>query len=99
MKNSTTTLLVSHVCPWSATSQAGYEPLPMNHGDAVHSYYLPLDYWPSSVSLRNITIFTPTTQPHPARNPNYQGSRCLTLTSGQPMYPNIGAKIKCGIAV
>jgi len=36
--------------------------------------------------------FTPTTQPPPARNPNYQGSRCLTLTSGQPMYPNVGAK-------
>ena len=39
--------------------------------------------------------------PHPptARNPNYRGSRCLTLTSGQPMYPNTRKKIKGGIAV
>jgi hypothetical protein len=43
--------------------------------------------------------FTPTTQPPPAHNPNYRGSRRLTLTLGQPMYPNIGANIKCGITV
>ncbi len=37
--------------------------------------------------------------PPTARNSNYRGSRCLTLTSGQPMYPNVRAKIKGGIAV
>ena len=37
--------------------------------------------------------------PPSARNPNYRGSWCITLTSGQPMYPNVGAKIKCGIAL
>jgi len=30
-----------------------------------HSYYLPMDSWPSSVLLKNITNFTPTTQPPP----------------------------------
>jgi hypothetical protein len=36
-------------------------------------------------------ILTPTTQPPPpARNPNYRGSGCLTLTSGQLMYPQKG---------
>ena len=56
-----------------------------------HSYYLPRDSWPSSVSLKYI-ILHQLPNPPPARNPNYQGSRCLTLTSGQPMYPNVGAK-------
>jgi hypothetical protein len=37
--------------------------------------------------------------PPAACNPNYRGSRCLTLTSGQPMYPNVGAKNKGGISV
>ena len=38
--------------------------------------------------------------PPPAHNPNYRGSRCLTLTL-EPMYPNpkFGAKINCGITV
>ena len=60
-----------------------------------HSYYLPRDSWPSSVSLKYI-ILHQLPNPPPARNPNYQGSRCLTLTSGQPVYHNVGAKINCG---
>ena len=61
-------------------------------GSHVHSYYLPMDSWPSSVSQKNIKISTPTT--HPSRHPctqcnsNYLGSWCLTLMSGRPMYPN-----------
>jgi hypothetical protein len=37
--------------------------------------------------------------PPPARSPKCPGSWCLTLTLGQPMYPNAGANIKGGIAV
>ena len=63
----------------------------------AHSHYLPRGFRPSSIKKR--AIFRPTTHPPTALNPNYQGSRCLTLMSGQPMYPNAGAKIKRGIAV
>ena len=80
-----------------------YTYVPPAHAQRVylHSYYLPRDYWPLSVSLINFTIFTPSTPPPPLHTTlNYRGSRCLTLlTSGQPMYPNVGGEIKGGIAV
>ena len=63
-----------------------YTYVPPAHAQRVylHSYYLPRDYWPLSVSLINITIFTPSTPPPPAHNPKL---------SGQPVpHPtNIGA--------
>ena len=37
-------------------------------------------------------FFRSTTHPPTAHNHNYRGSRCLTLTSRQPIYPNAGAK-------
>jgi hypothetical protein len=55
-------------------------------------------YCPSSVKKVKLAIFS-VPKPPATRNPNYRGSRCLTLTSGQPMYSNVGAKIKGGITV
>ena len=46
----------------------------------------------SSVKKKSLIVFRPTTQPPYRMQPNYRGSRCLTLTSGQPMFPNIGQK-------
>jgi hypothetical protein len=62
-----------------------------------NSHYLPRGLCP--LSIKKKIVFRPPPNPPTARNPNYQGSRCLTLTSGQLMHPNVGANIKCGIAV
>ena len=41
------------------------KPSHKSYGSRLHSYYLPMDSWPSSVLLKNIMIITPTTQPTP----------------------------------
>ena len=53
----------------------------------------------SIVRQKKNAILNQLPNPPTARNPNYRGSRCLTLTSGHLMYPNIGANITGGIAV
>jgi hypothetical protein len=58
--------------------------------------YLPRGFRPLSVITKKYYDWYTNYPTPPARNPNYWGSWCLTLMSGQPMYPNVGAKLKGG---